>query len=122
MAPRPLPSVPIRSAEPLLEGLGQHPGTVLVEQNYTATVHVRIKLDRPVDFAHDEVGESDRSPVQRAACVDHAAIPAVGGAHVLTVAPEWNDGQGLTVASCRGGKQATAGGRDERADFAAELA
>ena len=85
-----------------MERLGQHPGTVLVEQDYTATVHVRIKLDRPVEFAHDEVGESDRSPVQRAACVDHAAIPAVGSAHVLTVAPKWNDGQGLTVASRRG--------------------
>ena len=106
-------TVPVRSAKPLLERLRQHSGSALVQQDYTAAVDVGVQLDRPVEFAHDQIGESGRSPVQRAACVDHTAIPAVGDAHVLTVALEWNDGKGLAVASCRVEKQATAGGRDE---------
>ena len=93
-----------RSAKPLDECLRQDTGASFVQQDDAAAVDVRIELDRPVEFAHDEVGESGRSPVLRAACMDHAAIPAVGGAHVLTVAPEWNDGQGLAVASCRVGE------------------
>jgi len=100
-----------RSSEPLLQSLRQHAGATLIQQDHTPAVHVGIQLDVAVALADDKVREPARATVLRAAHVDHAAaaVAAMIVGHVPTVAPRWNNRQGLTVASQRGGETGDTG-------------
>ena len=99
------------SAEPLRERVAQGAGFVFGEQEHALAGDVRVELDFSVELADDDVGESAGSPVFGAAGVDDApGRSAAGLAHVLTVAPRWNTGEGFTVASGGWGELATIGG------------
>src|SRR3977135_3053044 len=63
-------------SEPLGQRVAKGDGRILGQRQHAGAGDVRIELNRPVALAHDNIGKTDRSAVQRAGSVDHLAVPA----------------------------------------------